>query len=66
MLDLAADGYVLRACAEVPLSEKIAVQLVDPAEGLLGAVKALSEKEAFGQLNALYVRKSSAEENLQK
>lgn len=66
VLTLAADGYALRACTPLPLSEKIAVETIDPAAGLLGAVKALSEKGAFGELNALYVRKSSAELNLGK
>ena len=36
----------------------------DPAEGLLRAVSALSRDERnFGPLNALYIRKSQAEEN---
>lgn len=66
VLDLMAEGYVLRACAQLPLSEKASVQVVDPVEGLKNAVVALSEKDAFGDLTALYVRKSSAELNLGK
>ena len=56
----------MRACAQLPLSEKASVQVVDPVEGLKNAVVALSEKNAFGDLTALYVRKSSAELNLGK
>ena len=43
------------------------VEKADPAVGLQNAVCALSEKRgAFGELTALYIRKSSAELNLQK
>ncbi len=59
------EGFVLRACAPIPLCEKTQVELVDPARGLQNAVVALSEKDAFGDLAALYIRKSSAEINLQ-
>ena len=45
-------------------SEK--VRIADPVHGLLCAVQAKAEKGLFGELNALYVRKSSAEENLAK
>ncbi len=63
---LAAEGYALRACSALPLSEKASVQIVDPVIGLQNAVAALAEKNAFGALTALYVRKSSAELNLGK
>ncbi len=66
VLALVAEGYCLRACSTLPISEKAAVQVVDPVEGLKNAVVALSEKNAFGELTALYVRKSSAELNLGK
>ncbi len=66
VLALATDGYELRACSALPLSEKAAVKIVDPVTGLQNAVVALSERKAFGALSALYVRKSSAELNLGK
>ena len=65
VLALAADGYILRACAPMPICEKINVEIVDPAVGLQNAAELLSEKNAFGDLTALYVRKSSAEINLE-
>ena len=65
VLALAADGYVLRACAEMPICEKANVEIVNPELGLQKSAMALSEKGAFGELTALYVRKSSAEINLQ-
>ena len=65
-LALVAEGYVLRACSALPIAEKASVQVVDPVEGLKNAVLALSEQSAFGELTALYVRKSSAELNLGK
>ena len=64
-LALAAEGYQLVACAQMPIAEKAEVKIVDPAQGLVNAVVALSEKSAFGELSALYIRKSSAEINLQ-
>ena len=64
VLALAADGYRLRACAQMPICEKADVEIVDAASGLANAVLALSEKNAFGELSALYIRKSSAEINL--
>ncbi len=63
VLDLAAEGYTTYAFTELPIAEKLAVKTVDPCEGLERAVAALSEKNAFGELTALYVRKSSAELN---
>ena len=64
-LALAAEGYQLVACAQMPIGEKVQLEIVDPAQGLVNAVIALSEKSAFGELSALYIRKSSAEINLQ-
>ena len=61
VLDLASEGYTLVACTSLPLAEKISVTLVDPCAGLEKATKALGEMEKFGELSALYVRKSSAE-----
>ena len=63
VLDLTAEGYTLVACTSLPLAEKTAVTLVDPCVGLEKATKALGEMEKFGELSALYVRKSSAELN---
>ncbi len=66
ILSLTAQGFALRACTELPIVEKAAVEIVSPIEGLKNAVIAKSEKGAFGELVALYVRKSSAEINLCK
>lgn len=66
VLALIGEGYALRSCSALPIAEKVAVEVVDPVTGLQNAVCALSEKGAFGELVALYVRKSSAELNLGK
>ncbi len=65
-LALCKEGYALRSCGELPLGEKAKVELVHPVEGLYRAVRRLEEQGAFGELTALYVRKSSAELNLGK
>ena len=65
VLDLAAEGYALRASAAVPISAKAEVEIVDVAEGLKNAVLDKASKGEFGELTALYVRKSSAEINLE-
>jgi hypothetical protein len=62
---LATDGYALRAGSAVPLSAKADVEIVDVAEGLKNAVLDKAQKGEFGELTALYVRKSSAEINLE-
>ena len=64
VLALVAEGYRLVACADMPICEKTAVKIVDPVIGLQKATAALAEKQTFGELTALYVRKSSAEINL--
>lgn len=66
VLSLSQDGYTLRACAKLPLAERIVVETKDPVEGLVVAVESLAKKSAFGQLQAVYARKSSAELNLGK
>ncbi len=67
VLELASQGFSLVAGGEIPVGEKASVKIVSPILGLEKAVVALSEKEnAFGELSALYVRKSSAEINLCK
>ncbi len=64
VLALAAEGYSLRALGALPLSNKAAVETVSPVVGLENAVRAKAQAKAFGELEALYVRKSSAELNL--
>ena len=66
VLALVKEGYTLCGVGEMPISAKAEVKPVDPVEGLKQAVCALAEKQAFGELTALYVRKSSAELNLGK
>lgn len=66
VLVLAAQGYRLRAGSAVAIAQKADVEVVSLVEGLKNAVSALAEKDGFGELNALYVRKSSAEINLEK
>ncbi len=65
-LSLQKEGYSLRALTATPIAEKTEVAVVNPVAGLQNAVAALAEKGAFGELTALYVRKSSAELNLGK
>jgi tRNA threonylcarbamoyladenosine biosynthesis protein TsaB len=65
VLRLAQEGYRLVAASDCPL-QGAAVEMVDPAIGLQKAVSALADKGAFGDLNALYIRKSSAELNAEK
>ncbi len=66
VLALNQEGYRLYACKTLPISEKAEVCIVDPVSGLEKAAKALANKQAFGSLSALYVRKSSAEINAGK
>ena len=67
VLELVEQGFSLVAGGELPIAFKANVQIVSPLVGLQNAVCALSENEnAFGDLTALYVRKSSAEMNLCK
>ncbi len=66
VLALKNEGYDLYATGELPVSAKAEVSPVDPVEGLKNAVYRLAREEKFGELTALYVRKSSAELNLQK
>ncbi len=63
VLELVEKGYAPYACDELPITKKTPVTRVNPTTGLINAAKALAAKGAFGELNALYVRKSSAEEN---
>jgi tRNA threonylcarbamoyladenosine biosynthesis protein TsaB len=71
VLSLVDEGYALRALHSkeewtIGLAERAKVQPCDPAEGLKNAVLAKAAAGAFGELNAVYVRKSSAELNLGK
>ena len=66
VLALAAEGYALRGVAAMPIRGKTAVEAIDPVMGLANAVCALSCQQQFGELTALYVRKSSAELNLEE
>ena len=52
-------GYTLLSTEKLSFDTVV----VDPCKGLENAVLALAEKERFGELTALYVRKSSAEIN---
>ena len=63
VLALQNAGYTLRACEQLSLN---GVEKADPVRGLQNAAIALSEKEKFGELTALYVRKSSAEINAEQ
>ena len=66
VLQLVKEGYTLCGVGEFPISGKVQVLSADPVKGLGKAVCDLAEKGAFGELTALYVRKSSAELNLGK
>lgn len=67
VLELGGNGYALVAANELPIATKAQVITVSPLEGLKNAVCALSQNsQAFGELTALYVRKSSAEMNVCK
>ena len=62
VLRLQSDGYVLCSLAPLDVPSKIC----DPRAGLIAAVEAKAKANAFAPLDAVYVRKSSAEINLCK
>ena len=65
VLQYANDGFTLVSGTEISLGEITAV-VVDPVAGLAAAVEDKSQTpENFGELTALYIRKSSAEINLE-
>lgn len=64
VLALKDKGYELLSCSNLPVQEKTEVKRCNPVQGLVNAVRKLSEQGKFGELSALYVRKSSAELNL--
>ncbi len=66
VLAVAAEGYRLVSTAAIAIAEKIDVEVCSPVEGLKRAVLAAKKRNSFGELTALYVRKSSAEINLEK
>ena len=70
VLSLCEEGYVLRALGRgectLNIAKKTPVCVCDPVEGLLQATLQKASEGKFGRLDALYVRKSSAELNLQK
>lgn len=59
------DGF-LPVCAQPLDIGGVCAETFDPAQGLVQAVIALEEKGAFAPLDALYIRKSSAELNLEQ
>lgn len=66
VLSLVEEGYSLCGVGNFPIAEKVKLTSCDPVEGLKNAVCAKAEKGAFEELVALYVRKSSAELNLEE
>ena len=66
VLKLVAEGYTLCGVGELPIAQKAEVLPADPVIGLQNAVCQKAEKGEFAELTALYVRKSSAELNLEK
>jgi tRNA threonylcarbamoyl adenosine modification protein YeaZ len=66
VLALEKDGYTLCATTRLPLSTITSVRIVNPIDGLIKAVERKAKAGAFAPLDALYVRKSSAEINLCK
>ena len=66
VLSFVEKGYALRACSNLPLSEREKVEITNPVDGLRLAVARLSQENKFGDLKAVYARKSSAELNLEK
>lgn len=65
VLELTEQGYELTSSANAPISERIALTIADAAEGMKNAAIEKANKGEFGELTALYVRKSSAELNLE-
>ncbi len=66
VLALAKSGYRLRANTHLAIAQKTEVEVVSGERGLCLAVEKLAGERAFGELNPLYIRKSSAEENVCK
>lgn len=62
VLSLQNSGYTLVSAESLPIPTRV----VHPTEGLKNATLALATAGKFGELNALYIRKSSAELNAQR
>ena len=65
VLELAAQGFELVSSATAPIAEKALLTIADTAVGMKNAAIEKAKKGEFGELTALYVRKSSAELNLE-
>ena len=63
VLRLQKEGYTLCAFSPLPFEN---LRVYSPSEGLLDGVKRKAKEGGFGDLVALYIRKSQAEINLQK
>ena len=61
-LALEKSGYTLISAEALPIPTRV----VDPTEGLKNATLAFALEGKFGELNALYIRKSSAELNAKR
>ena len=59
VLALQSQGYALYSCDKLPIE----TQIVSPEKGLLKAVETKAKTGGFAPLDALYIRKSSAEIN---
>ena len=59
------ENYLPCAFERLPLADKTQVRLLDPVAGLRDSILALMRSEEnFGELKAVYIRKSQAEEQL--
>ena len=67
VLKYVKDGFKLVSATEILLDGSVAAAVVDPVSGLTAAIEERCKNpENFGDLTALYIRKSSAEINLEK
>ena len=62
---ISEEKYLPCAFERLPLADKTQVRLLDPVAGLRNSILALMRSEEnFGELKAVYIRKSQAEEQL--
>jgi hypothetical protein len=67
VLKYVKDGFKLVSATEILLDGGVVATVVDPVSGLTAAIEERCKNpENFGDLTALYIRKSSAEINLEK
>ena len=66
VLSLHGEGYELIAGEPLPIAQKAEVRVVSVEDGLKNALEKRASEGAFAPLQALYVRKSSAELNVCK